>query len=165
MSYNTIKPLLAVAALLWTLGGGGAGCREEQGPTGGAKPVTVVCGAELELGPADAKPADWADTPRPWTLARASGSDLITITRSGSCGDECAFVEELVLAPGTGSCPDFVSARRITADHGSALGVARDTVEARGGTLAIQDWSPPRGPLSGRLTGDLELTFYVAADD
>jgi hypothetical protein len=165
MFYNKIGSIILAAAALALAAGAVPGCRDDQGPDRGTVLLPVECGASLNLGPGDAEPEDWSGAPRPWTLAANPGADRVTITRSGMCGDECNFVEELVLAPGSGSCPQFVSARRIIAEHGGALGTARDTVQAVEGRLTIQDWGYPTGPVSGRLTGNLEMTFYVAGGD
>ena len=124
--------------------------------------VRIQCGVDLGLGREEGVRQDWGVTARVWT-ATVTG-DTLSLSRRGPCGDECSYVEEIVLTGLALPCPRLLTARRITSESGSPAGRTRKIVEAAKGTLNIQDWSGPAGIVSGRLTAEFELTFYVRLD-
>jgi hypothetical protein len=138
------------------------GCEEKDG--GSNRPdtsnITLICPTDLGLTEEDAAKPDWSGAPRLWSVALQG--DTVSLTRSGICGDECGFREDLVLLDAGGECPALLSARRIRTEAGSPLGVVSDTVWAEEGELKIQDWEPGTGPVSGELSAEFSLTFYAA---
>ncbi len=124
--------------------------------------VVIRCGASLQIGPEDGARPDWGRTRRSWSATLRA--DTLTLFRQGQCGDECAYRDEIVLTGLDLECPRLVVARRTRSESGSPLGPVGRTIEANRGTLDFQDWSGPRGVVSGRLTAELVLTFYVRLD-
>lgn len=121
--------------------------------------IRVECRADLGLGPADAETTDWAGRAVRWSAHREA--DRLTLARRRSCGDECNERQELVLEAISSACPRVVSARVVRSESGEPGGRSEVTVSGRSGVLRIQDWEPAGGAVSGRLEGDLDLTFYV----
>ncbi len=132
-----------------------AGCRAS-----GSNPeeVRVTCGVTIGLDAENAARKDWSGEIRAWS-AEATG-DTLRLLRKGRCGDECTFVEEIVLAGLSDPCPRLVRATSARRDAGSPVPNATKIVEARRGSLAIQDWDA-KGVMSGRLVAEISLTFYV----
>jgi hypothetical protein len=151
MQPNLMPKILCAVAAFSLL----AGCRASNGES---ERVTVTCGVELGLDAENAARKDWSGETRAWS-AEAIG-DTLRLTRKGRCGDECNFVDEIVLAGLSATCPRLVRAASTRRDAGSPVPNAARVVEARQGSLAIQDWNP-RGVVSGRLVAELSLTFYV----
>lgn len=133
------------------------GCRATGGePKDG---VVVTCGATLGLGVENAVRKDWSGELRAWS-AEVTG-DTLRLVRKGRCGDECTFTEEIVLAGLADPCPRLVRASTSRRDAGSPVRGAGKIVEARRGSLEIQDWNPLAGIVSGRLTTEFKTTFYL----
>lgn len=124
--------------------------------------VEVECDVDLGLTKASGIKIDWMDEERIWSVAIDDGQ--FTLTRHGSCGDECGFVEEISLASADGECPEFVSARRVYHEYMSAKGPSERETRATEGTLEIQDWDVERGIISGKLTSEVEFTFYAVLE-
>ncbi|HXV13267.1 MAG TPA: hypothetical protein VEC56_03585 [Candidatus Krumholzibacteria bacterium] len=131
-----------------------AGCRANGSEREG---VAVTCGTVLGLDAENAARKDWSGETREWS-AEAIG-DTLRLVRKGRCGDECTFVDEIVLAGLSARCPSLVRATTTRRDAGSPVPGAK-IVEAQHGSLAIQDWDA-RGVVSGRLVAEISLMFYV----
>jgi hypothetical protein len=133
------------------------GCRATGGePKDG---VVVTCGAQLGLGVESGVRTDWSGETHAWS-AEVTG-DTLRLVRKGRCGDECNFTEEIVLAGISDECPRLVRASTSRRDAGSPVRGAGKIVEARRGSLEIQDWNPLDGVVSGRLTTEFKTTFYL----
>jgi hypothetical protein len=144
--------LLAVAAV--------AGCLAEESGTRNKTEIDVRCPVELGLTPESGVVEDWVGAARAWEARVEDGR--LTLTRRYSCGDECAFTEEIVLSGLAEECPAFVSASLKRSDAGGALGPAAKTTAASKGTLEIESWDPESGIVSGRLTSEVKFVFYVS---
>jgi hypothetical protein len=135
-----------------------AGCRASRGEN--EDRVEVTCGDSLGIAPADAARKDWNGEIRQWSAE--ARDDTLRLLRKGRCGDECTFVEEIVLSDLAASCPRFVRASITRRDAGSPVpGGAVKVVEARHGTLRFQEWVPMGGRVVGRLDAEFSLTFYA----
>lgn len=121
--------------------------------------VVVTCGAQLGLGAEAAVRQDWSGEPRAWS-GEVTG-DTLRLLRKGRCGDECNFTEEIILAGIADECPRLVHASTTRRESGSPVPGAGKVVEARHGSLEIQDWRPLDGIVSGRLTTEFKTTFYL----
>ncbi len=154
---RTLTNIIVVPAALAILG---LGCRATGSEA--ERGVVVTCGERLEIDAAKASRKDWNGETRGWT-AEAKG-DTLRVVRKGRCGDECNFVDEIVLAGIAEKCPRWVRASTTRRDAGSPVKNAGTVVEARSGTLQIQDWHPAGGIVSGRLTAEFSVTFYAAIE-
>jgi hypothetical protein len=146
-------------------------CDLESGPAGDPEKdttpsesaIAVECDVDLGLTPEAGVKIDWMDRERAWTVVVDGGA--ITLSRLSSCGDECTLTEEIVLTSADGGCPALVSARTVLYESMTWQGDGETETRATTGTLAIQDWDLETGVFSGRLTGELEMTFYATLED
>ena len=85
----------------------------------------------------------------------------VILTREGMCGDQCFFVEKIILTGLLDKCPQFISARVSHMERGSDSVEVIKTKWAQTGSLKIQDWNYIGGIIRGRLISDIELNFHV----
>lgn len=149
----------ALACVLLIIPGG---CRDGQSRLDAPAAIDVECQADLGLTEESGIVIDWDEKERSWNCSIDAAQ--ITFTRSGLCGDECNFIEEMILGSITDSCPRFVSAKYIKIEAGSAAGTVRDTTWATEGTLKIERWEYPTGVLSGTLETEVAFTFFITLD-
>jgi len=134
-----------------------AGCRASRGED--AARVEVTCAKPLGIKAADAVRKDWSGALREWVAI--AHDDTLQLVRKGRCGDECNFVEEIVLTDLAAACPRLVRASTTRRDAGSPIPGAGKVVEAKKGSLQFQEWAPTGGRIIGRLDAEFSLTFYA----
>ncbi|HEX5131881.1 MAG TPA: hypothetical protein VFX92_05280 [Candidatus Krumholzibacteria bacterium] len=123
--------------------------------------IVVRCGVNMGIIADDGVRTDWGGSAA-WTAELRA--DTLSLRRTGRCGDECTYTEEVVLSDVGSACPRLVAARRIRRESGSPAGRTETVLRAAHGTLDIQDWKVPYGRVSGRLQTELALTFLVELD-
>lgn len=131
--------------------------------TGTETSISVVCDEDLDLTPASGIRIDWMDLERGWTVT--VDGDEFTLTRRSSCGDECSVTEEIVLNSVDGECPSVVSVRSVLREAMTSQGTVEEVTRATTGTLEIQDWDLESGVFSGRLSTEVEMTFYARVEE
>lgn len=124
---------------------------------GAPKKITVTCHRDLHITKDAARRADWGGE-SVWSAS--AHNDTLVLSRKGSCGDECRYVEKIVLTSLSAACPSLVSATITKTDAGSVAPAPR-VQTATQGALEIQDWQPRGGIVSGRLKAEFTLTFYA----
>ena len=156
-SQHRMKTWLVIIVTAAALAAALAACRAtgEEAEAG----VVVTCGASLGLAPKDNLRKDWSGEVREWSATTAG--DTLLLVRRGQCGDECNYVEQISFTGLASSCPQLLRASSTRVESGSPIpGAGGKVVEARTGTLELQDWNPS-GVVSGRLTAEFSTTFYV----
>jgi len=98
------------------------------------------------------------------TWKAETDNQTVILTRLTLCGDECNEKYRLELSQRRGELPRFESAsfRRKASDGGSLLRVT-ERRRLKEGQVAIQNWNTS-GVVSGKVTGDLEFTFWYDID-
>lgn len=99
-----------------------------------------------------------------WTLQR--DEEWMELRLSGACDDECNTTFVLQLRDrGADRLPDFVGLKKIVTNLSLDPGKPDEVTVTnfRQGTIAIETWRPD-ARLTGRVTGDFSLTFWVNAD-
>ncbi|RPJ48380.1 MAG: hypothetical protein EHM19_02085 [Candidatus Latescibacterota bacterium] len=160
LSPRRVAPPLAAVLASVSLLAAAPSCDEDKDGSFGpdSSRIAVICPVELGLTEEDAAEPDWSGALRTWSLE--TRGDTLVLTRTGICGDECGFLEELALRDGGKGCPEVVYARRTKHEAGSPGGVRSDTKWAEVGDLKIQDWRPGEGAASGELAAEFRFTFY-----
>lgn len=103
----------------------------------------------------DAVVSDGFGVERTWHAAR--DGDLVILTRSKLCGDECGETTKLTLRDrGEGTLPAFVSLERI---RRQLLPERREEHRLEAEQIEVQDWSV-RGVVSGRVEGEVRFVFW-----
>lgn len=125
---------------------------------GEAVQIVVECDVDLGLTLESGVRVDWNEDARTWTVAEEGSR--ITLKRSGMCGDECGWVEEIVFE-NTGPCPAFVSARVAQREGMGAKGPVENVTRAAEGKVQLQDWDPQGGIISGRIDAEVAFAFYA----
>jgi hypothetical protein len=119
--------------------------------------IKVACDKNLHLTQETGTRSDWGG--RSVWLATAH-NDTLVLARKGQCGDECRYEEKIVFTSLQAKCPSLVSATVTRTDAGSPVPKPQVKTATRG-TLALQDWKPSGGVVSGRLDAEFTLTFYA----
>jgi hypothetical protein len=104
------------------------------------------------LGLTNAEAALPEDPARRWQVV--AGDDFVVLHAAGAYGDD-GTVDRVLRLTSSEACPGFVEARQTMSDGGSS-----EEVEARSGTLRLQDWDPS-GVISGRLESEFAFSFYA----
>ncbi len=119
--------------------------------------VSIVCGQDLGLTVDDATVLDDAGLPHTWDVE--SDGDRATASWTGSCGDECEETREVAFQDAYEECPRFDFARIVHSDC-TAEGCVESSEWAVNGSLALQSWDIATGPIAGRLTSEIDISFY-----
>jgi hypothetical protein len=145
-SFLFATSLIVLPALLVT-----AAC--DSSPETGEGVVVPYVGSRLTA--EDAVFTDGFGIDRTWNAER--DGDLVILTRSQLCGDECNATTELTLChQGEGTLPAFVSLERIRQEF---LPDRREERRLEAEQIQVQDWSVS-GVVSGHVEGEVRFVFW-----